>query len=350
MSRCRKLVRWHALVAALGVVSFEMPIAVTAAASIVAGTAVNAVAGAAETPVVVRGAPSALERRDGYVDTGGAIIYYVTIGKGPPLVLLHGGPGSTHEYFLPYLLPLAKTRQLVLIDERGSGRSQRFDDDHTKYTLDAMAKDVEAVRVALNLGKMDLLGHSFGGILAQAVAINHPAGIRRLILASTGSSAARVNADFKMIKDSLDKDLRARIDALEQRGIIGPDGAQLPEYRRLADEAEAPYSYFVRPPAWDGAASPVGWDVLKQMWSATSDFHIDGNLAGFDFTPALRKLKIPALIIYGDHDMLTDATPQQSHEALAGSVLVKIPRAAHMTMVDQNAAFIAAVARFLDGE
>jgi proline iminopeptidase len=280
------------------------------------------------------------------VDTGEAIIYYVTIGKGPPLMLLHGGPGSTHEYFLPYLLPLAKDRQLVLIDERGCGRSQRLNDPK-RYTLDGMARDVEAVRVALNLGQIDLLGHSFGGILAQAVAINHPAGIRRLILASTGSSAARVNEDFRLIKNRLDKDLRAKIETLEARGIVGPDGAQLPEYRRLADEAEAPYNYFVRMPAWDGAGSPMGWDVLNEMWGAKSDFHIDGNLAGFDFTEGLRKLKIPALVIYGDHDLLTDATAEQSHAALAGSVLVKLPRSAHMTLVDQNAAFIDAVSRFL---
>jgi proline iminopeptidase len=288
-----------------------------------------------------------LERHDGYVDTGEAIVYCVTIGKGPALVVLHGGPGSTHDYFLPYLLPLAKQRQLVFIDERGCGRSQRLE-DHSRYTLDAMASDVEAVRVALDLGRIDLLGHSFGGILAQAVAIAYPDGIRRLILASTGSSAARVNADFQQIKDSLDKSLRARIDALEERGIIGPDGAQLPEYRKLADEAEAPYSHFIRPPAWDHPVSHMGWDVLNQMWGAKSDFHIDGNLAGFDFTAALRKLAIPALIIYGDHDMLSDATAQESHAALAGSKLVKIARCAHMTMVDQNDAFIDAVSRFLE--
>lgn len=334
MNRCQELLRRRAVLAALAVASLQMPIAATAA-----------------TTTIAAAAPSVIERREGYVDTGTAIIYYLTIGQGgPPLMLLHGGPGSTHEYFLPYLLPLAKNRQLVLIDERGSGRSQKFDDDPKQYTLDAMAKDVEAVRVALRLGKIDLLGHSFGGTLAQAVAINHPAGIRRLILASTGSSAARINADFKVIKDSLDKDLRARIEDLESRGIIGPDGAQLPEYRRLADEAEAPYNYFVRPPAWDGAASPLAWDVLNQMWSATSDFHIDGNLAGFDLTPALRKLTIPALVIYGDHDMVSDATARQSHEALTGSVLAKIPRSAHMTMVDQNAAFIDAVSRFLGKE
>jgi proline iminopeptidase len=288
-----------------------------------------------------------LERHDGYVDTGEAMVYCVTIGKGPALVVLHGGPGSTHDYFLPYLLPLAKQRQLVFIDERGCGRSQRLEDP-TRYTLDAMANDVEAVRVALDLGRIDLLGHSFGGILAQAVAITYPGSIRRLILASTGSSAARVNADFQQIKDSLDKSLRARIDELEARGIIGPDGAQLAEYRKLADEAEAPYSHFIRPPAWDSPSSHMGWDVLNQMWGDKSDFHIDGNLTGFDFTEALRKLTIPALVIYGDRDMLSDATAQESHAALAGSTLVKIARCAHMTMVDQNGAFIDAVSRFLE--
>jgi proline iminopeptidase len=292
-------------------------------------------------------AASVFPQSDGFVDTGSAIIYYKTIGRGRPLVLLHGGPGSTHDYFLPYVLPLARSRQLVFIDERGSGKSQRLE-DHSHYNLEAMSADVEAVRVALGLGQVDLLGHSFGGVLAQDVAIRYPGSIRRLVLASTGSSAARINADFKTIKDALDPDLRARIEALEARGIIGPDGAQLPEYRQLADQAEGPYNYFVRPPAWSESGESLGWDVLNQMWGAKSDFHIDGNLKGFDFTPDLRKLKIPALVIYGDHDMVSDATARESHEALPGSLLVEIPRSAHMTMVDQNAAFNDAVSRFLD--
>jgi proline iminopeptidase len=272
-------------------------------------------------PVAPRARTSVYEKHEGYVDTGDAIVYYVTIGKGPPLVLLHGGPGCTHDYFLPYLLPLAKHRQL--------------------------AQDVEAVRVALQLGRIDLLGHSFGGILAQAVAVKYPAGLRRLIIAGTGSSAACINADFAKIKKSTPKKLRERIAALEKRGIIGADGAQLPEYRRLADEAEAPYSYFVRRPPWDSAGSPMGWEVMTQVWGAKSDFHIDGNLVGFDFTEGLRQLTLPVLVIYGEHDMVSDATARESHSALANSVLLKMPGAAHMMFVDQPDAFNAAVARFL---
>jgi pimeloyl-ACP methyl ester carboxylesterase len=171
--------------------------------------------------------------------------------------------------------------------------------------------------------------------------------VRRLILAGTGSSAARINTDFKKIKSSLAKKLRGRIEALEKRGVIGADGAQLPEYRKLADEAEAPYSYFIRPPAWDSAGSPMGWDTLTQMWGAKSDFHIDGNLVGFDFTQALRQLTLPALVIYGERDLVSDATAQESHLALANSVLLRMPRAAHMMFVDQPEAFNDAVSGFL---
>ncbi len=294
-----------------------------------------------------RPGPEILPQADGFVDTGSAFIYFKTIGRGQPLLLLHGGPGSTHDYFLPYVLPLASNRQLVFIDQRGSGKSQRLE-DHRQYNLEAMAADVEAVRAALGLGKIDLLGHSFGGILAQEVAIRYPNSIRRLVLASTGSSAARIDEDFRAIKASLDPKLRARIEALEAQGIIGPDGAELPEYRQLADKAQLPYNYVTRPPTWDGSGGSLGWDVLKEMWGAKTDFHIDGNLKGFNFTPQLRTLQIPTLVIYGDHDLVSDATALESHEALVGSKLVEIPRAAHMTMVDQNGMFIDEVAHFLD--
>jgi proline iminopeptidase len=285
--------------------------------------------------------------REGYVEGCGAIIYYQTIGQGPSLMVLHGGPGSTHGYFLPYLLPLARHHQLVFLDERGSGQSQRLN-DVKDYTLEAMACDVDALRSALKLGTVDVMGHSFGGILAQAYAIAYAQNVRRLILASTGSSAARLDADFKLIKDSLDPQLRSKIDALEAEGIIGADGAQLPEYRKLADQAELPYNYSVRPPAWSEAGESLGWDVLNEMWGSKSDFHIDGNLVGFNFVPQLHNLTVPTLIIAGDHDLPTNATLEETHAAAPHSELVILKHSGHMTFVDQNDAFLSAVTKFLE--
>jgi proline iminopeptidase len=307
-----------------------------------------AIAGAALAyPSAATSSPALLERRDGFVDACGAIVYYETVGRGRPLMVLHGGPGATHGYFLPYLLPLAKHHRLVFMDERGSGHSERLR-DFNGYTLDNMACDADAVRRSLGLGTVDVMGHSFGGILAQAYAIKYPATVRRLVLAGTGSSASRVNADFKLIKDSLEAVLRAQIDALERKGIIGADGAQLQEYRKLADEAEAPYEYVGRPPQWDGHGDATGWDVLNEMWGNRSDFHIDGNLVGFDFVPGLRKLSMQTLIILGDHDLVSSATAEETHAALRNSKLIILAHSGHETFVDQTDAFLQDVSAFLD--
>lgn len=86
---------------------------------------------------------------EGFADANGLLIYYLQVGAGQPLVILHGGPGSSHEYLLPYLLPLARDNRLIFIDERGSGRSQKIEDP-SGYTVENMVEDVEGVRATLS--------------------------------------------------------------------------------------------------------------------------------------------------------------------------------------------------------
>src|SRR5216683_533522 len=118
---------------------------------------------------------------EGFIDDDGVRIYYKTLGSGVPLLLLHGGPGADHSDFLPALNPLARRCQLVLIDERGSGRSERLSDPK-RYTLNNMVTDIERVRKHFKVPRLVVLGHSFGGILAQAYAVRHPKRILGLVL------------------------------------------------------------------------------------------------------------------------------------------------------------------------
>lgn len=83
--------------------------------------------------------------REGFVDSQGALIYYKIVGQGAPLVIIHGGPGASHDYFLPYLLPLMRSNKLVFIDERGSGKSSKLE-DAKQYTIANMVEDIETVR------------------------------------------------------------------------------------------------------------------------------------------------------------------------------------------------------------
>src|SRR4030081_899494 len=137
--------------------------------------------------------------QEGFVDSHGALIYYKAVGHGAPLMIVHGGPGASHEYLLPYVLPLMRTSRLIFIDERGSGRSSKLEDTK-QYTIGNMVEDIETVRQALGLGKVSLLGHSYGGALAQAYALRYQKNLSHLILGSTFSSTRELNEALAKMK------------------------------------------------------------------------------------------------------------------------------------------------------
>ena len=171
-------------------------------------------------PAPPRTAPAVYPQSEGYVDAHGVLIYWKSVGRGAPLFIVHGGPGASHDYFLPHLLPLARTNRLVFIDERGSGRSERLENAKL-YTVGNMVEDIEAVRQALALGKINLLGHSFGGVLAQAYAFKYPQNLSTLILCSTFHTTKAINKALADMKAAMAPELRARIENMEKDGLYG---------------------------------------------------------------------------------------------------------------------------------
>jgi len=292
---------------------------------------------------------------EGFVDNHGALIYYKVLGRGPTLMILHGGPGASHDYFLPYLLPLMRTNRLVFIDERGSGRSSKFE-DAKQYTIANMVEDVEAVRETLHLGKVSLLGHSFGGALAQAYALKYQKNLSHLILGSTFPSTKELNAALAKMKSEMDpKDLE-RVHALEAAGLFGKGelwehGRYPEEYAKLAwGKGYFPYLYQARPdPNDDPLASNTGtaWDVYREMWGSHGEFVVDGNLTEVEYLDRLSQIKLPTLIVVGDHDESDPKMSQEMHEKISGSKLVILPSSGHMTFVDQPEMFLKTVRDFV---
>src|ERR1700734_1522336 len=284
---------------------------------------------------------------EGFVDGSGVRIYYKTLGRGVPLLLLHGGPGADHSDFLPALRPLARHCQLVLIDERGSGRPERLRD--TKgYTLNHMVKDIECVRQHLKLERLVVLGHSFGGILAQAYAVRHPKRVLGLVLAGTGSTARCIDRDFRNLRKRLPGRLRTRLERQEKAGIFQADGAYKKNYAAASAEALAPHMYAKPPPARFKRTPPLGMEVLREMWVRRSDFHIDGNLKGFDFSHSLARVKAPSLVVIGDRDLVSTATADISRACLPRATLVVMAECAHMMFIDQTARFNRLLVEFLN--
>jgi proline iminopeptidase len=164
--------------------------------------------------------PLNYEMSEGFVDAHGVLIYYAAVGRGAPLMIVHGGPGASHDYFLPYLLPLARHNRLIFIDERGSGKSEKLEDP-SGYTVENMVEDVEAVRQGLKLGKISLLGHSYGGVLAQAYALKYQKNLTHLILCSTFYSTSEMNQVFQKELAAIDPQTRQKIQAMEKNGLFG---------------------------------------------------------------------------------------------------------------------------------
>jgi proline iminopeptidase len=299
--------------------------------------------------------PQVYALQQGFVDSNGALIYYETVGRGTPLVIVHGGPGASHDYFLPYLLPLMRTNQIVFIDERGSGKSAKLEDPG-QYTIANMVEDIEAVRVGLGLGKMSLLGHSFGGALVQAYAFKYQKNLTHLILGSTFASTKELNQALANIKSNMEPADRERVIALESAGLFGKGenwqhGRYPDEYAKLAwGKGYLPYIYQARPdPNYDPVSgnTDTAWDVYREMWGSHGEFIVEGNLKEVEYVNRLPEIKVPTLIIVGDHDESDPKMSKEMHEKIAGSLLVILPNSGHMTFVDQPKQFLKAVGDFL---
>ncbi|HEY1261927.1 MAG TPA: proline iminopeptidase-family hydrolase [Terriglobales bacterium] len=293
--------------------------------------------------------------QSGFVDSHGALIYYTSMGQGPPLMIIHGGPGASHDYFLPYLLPLMRSNRLIFIDERGSGKSSKLEDPK-QYTVANMVEDIETVRQALGLGKISLMGHSFGGVLVEAYAFKYQKNLSHLILASTFASTKELNEALARMKAAMDPKDRERLEQLEAEGLFGKGGiwrqGRYPdEYATLAwGVGYFPYIYQNHPnpnsdPPTDNAS--VAWDVYREMWGSHGEFVVDGNLTEVEYVDKLPQIKVPTLIIVGDHDESDPKMSEEMHAKIAGSKLVILPKSGHMTFVDQPERFLGEIRQFV---
>ena len=321
-----------------------MPIAFTLAAVLVAC--------AAPAPAV---RPSVIPIEEGFVDNGGVLLYFKSVGHGSPLVVVHGGPGASHDYLVPHLYRLASRYRLVFVDERGSGRSPRLEDP-AQYTVEKMADDVEAVRAALQLGKIALLGHSYGGVVAQAYAFKYQANLSHLILGSTFASTREFNQVLARIKQSMPTEKRARLEALEKAGLFGKGeiwehGRYPEEYAKLAwGDGYFPALYGAHPDAnYDPVLSNTSysWELYRAMWGSHGEFVVDGNLKEVEWLDRLRDITVPTLILVGDHDQADPAMSREMNARIAGSKLVVLPSSGHMTFVDQPDLFDRAITDFV---
>jgi proline iminopeptidase len=201
----------------------------------------------------------------------------------PTLLLLHGGPGFDHSSYKPAMAPLADAAQLVYLDHRGNGRSDRGTPD--QWNLAQWGDDVRDFCDALGIEKPIVFGNSFGGMVAMAYATRHPDHPGKLVLSSTTAKSRfdRVLAAFERLGGP---------EAREAARLYWekPGAETLPDYTRLCFPL---YSRTLRDP---DANNRTIWN-FEVMYAFGG-----GEDQTFDLLPDLAKIRCPTLVLGGEDD------------------------------------------------
>jgi proline iminopeptidase len=284
----------------------------------------------------------------GYVRLPKSRIFFRTFGRGEALVFVHGGPAYHHAYFLPWVRPLERSFRLVLYDQAGSGRSSKRTD--MQYDFNTMTADLEGLRRKLRLGRINVLGHSWGGMLALEYACRHPSAVRRLILANTFVSGKDLNRALRRMRNSATEGQRAILRKHERRGLFR-DGPSYPnEYGRIANEVYTPFvrAHMKQVPR-TLARMTLEFDVYRQIWGESGEFRVTGHMRDWDATPSLPNLPMPTLLIVGRDDMEEPASARRTASKIPQGECAVFERSSHFPFIEQPALFLAVVADFLNG-
>jgi proline iminopeptidase len=120
--------------------------------------------------------------KQGYVEIDDGKLFYQIVGRGDPIIVIHGGPGLDQGYLLPGMAALAKKHQVVFYDQRGSGRSVVANIDPQHINTEQFVEDIETLRKYLGFSKVTLVGHSMGGFFALCYAIKYKTNLSKLVV------------------------------------------------------------------------------------------------------------------------------------------------------------------------
>lgn len=282
-----------------------------------------------------------MQIKEGYVPFHGYQTYYRIVGtqqdRQVPLLLLHGGPGSTHNYFEAFD-ELARTtgRQIIMYDQLGCGRSS-MPDEPRLWQPETWVAELQMVRHALGLDKVHLLGQSWGGMLAiMYLCDQHPTGIQSLILASTLSSAKLwAQEQHRLIKFMTVADQEA-IATAEQTGDYTTPAYLAANARFMAAHAAGP----VTPASPDFLRRPkrAGTTAYNVAWGP-NEYHPTGTLADYDYTQQLGQITTPTLVTSGTNDLCTPLVAKTMVDQLPNAEWALFPHSRHMAFIDEPTAY-----------
>ncbi len=288
--------------------------------------------------------------REGRIGFHGDETWYRVVGDGEdagtlPLLCLHGGPGATWHHMEAYEA-LAEGRRVIFYDQLGCGNSAVADPhDPGMWTTELYVEEVGAIRDALGLDRVHVLGHSWGGMLGMAYAITQPAGLASLIVESSPPSIPFWLTELAKLRAELPADVEATLRKHEADGTFDDpeyEEAMMVFYRRHVCRMAPWPGSFLR--TMEGlAANPEVYNFMN----GPSEFHVIGTIKDWDVTGDLGRIQAPTLLFCGEHDEVTPATVEQAHRGIDGSEFVVMEGCSHMSQEERPRETLAMVRDWL---
>jgi proline iminopeptidase len=283
------------------------------------------------------------EASEGHIEYRGYRTWYRLVGEldsATPVLALHGGPGSTHNYFTP-LEGLASERPVVLYDQIGCGNSDRPTD--IGWTVDVFRDEVAAVRDQLGLDRVHLLGTSWGGMLAQEHVLSGAEGVVSLVLSSTLANIALWNEEQLKLKAQLPPEVIEVLDRHEQAGTYDD-----PEYEEAMEVYFDRHFYRGSMPRPELEAMSAGRarNVYRAM-QGPNEWTTTGALKGWDTRARLHEIDVPTLVARGRYDMCTEPIAAELVKGIKGAREIVLEQSSHTPALEETDRYLEVVGHFI---
>jgi L-proline amide hydrolase len=286
---------------------------------------------------------------DGFVPFHGARTWYRSIEaereEGLPLLCLHGGPGANWLHMKPYEA-LADERRVVFYDQIGAGNSALSEPhDPAMWTPELFVEEVDAVRAALRLERVHVIGHSWGGMLGMQYASGRPTGLVSLIAESSPASVPDWMPEVQRLRSELPPEVESTLREHEAAGTTDDpayEEAEMVFYKRHVCRVD-PWPDWLVECFSILAANP---EVYHSM-NGPSEFHVIGSISDWDIMDRLGQIEVPTLVFSGRYDEVTPAITEAAHRAIPGSEYVVMEESSHMSQAEEPDKTLALVRDFL---
>ncbi|KAI0344043.1 proline iminopeptidase [Trametopsis cervina] len=269
----------------------------------------------------------------------------------PPLIVLHGGPGSTHAYLRALAdLHTAHGRTVVFYDQLGSGRSTHLPEkrgDEAFWTEALFIAELQSLIEHLGISTYDLLGQSWGGMLAARFAAQRPSGLRRLVLSDSPASMELFVEGANRWRKELPQDVQDALDKHEQAGTTSSA-----EYETAVGAFYARHLCRVQPMPADLIESFHSMEedpTVYHTMNGPSEFHVTGSLKTWNVIDDIPKIAVPTLVLSGRYDEVQASAVRPFFDGIPRVRWYEFAESSHTPFLEERERYMEIVSGFLLG-